>query len=306
MERLDSALPAVRHGKHSHLRVRACMTDAFRRPRLDLRAARAPLEGVDCKEHARRRGGDVRLRNEIVRVRSVHLLECPHASIFMRIVLHALTCTHPREERAQRLSAFALQHAGGHVEMVVQPRVLVHTEKRARRASLGVGRTIYAAIHARVHHKARAHEARLERHVHRATREPPTTERMGSLEHRQEFRVRGRIFVQLAPVVCARNHLVFIHHDGADGHLAQLGGGLRLGKRLAHEALVLLVHIHIRPSAANPFERCYHYLSRRDGRAVECGGLENRWARERLEGSNPSLSAMRLARPAPLWCRAFC
>ena len=36
----------------------------------------------------------------------------------------------------------------------------------------------------------------------------------------------------------------------------------------------------------------YHYALRRDGRAVECGGLENRWARERLEGSNPSLSAM--------------
>ena len=37
--------------------------------------------------------------------------------------------------------------------------------------------------------------------------------------------------------------------------------------------------------------RCYHYLLRRDGRAVECGGLENRWARKRPGGSNPPLSA---------------
>lgn len=38
---------------------------------------------------------------------------------------------------------------------------------------------------------------------------------------------------------------------------------------------------------------------------VECGGLENRWARERLEGSNPSLSAMVNAEPAFLWDAGF-
>ena len=34
-----------------------------------------------------------------------------------------------------------------------------------------------------------------------------------------------------------------------------------------------------------------YFYARRDGRAVECGGLENRWARKGSGGSNPSLSA---------------
>ena len=36
---------------------------------------------------------------------------------------------------------------------------------------------------------------------------------------------------------------------------------------------------------------CPDPLRRRGGRAVECGGLENRWARKRPGGSNPSPSA---------------
>ena len=34
----------------------------------------------------------------------------------------------------------------------------------------------------------------------------------------------------------------------------------------------------------------YHFISRRGGRVVECVGLENRYSRKAIEGSNPSLS----------------
>ena len=37
-------------------------------------------------------------------------------------------------------------------------------------------------------------------------------------------------------------------------------------------------------------------MKRRGGRAVECGGLENRYTFTGIEGSNPSLSATRPGR----------
>ena len=39
-------------------------------------------------------------------------------------------------------------------------------------------------------------------------------------------------------------------------------------------------------------ERPTSMLAWRSGRAVECGGLENRWGRKALVGSNPTSSAI--------------
>gem|GEM_PF-1992543 len=48
---------------------------------------------------------------------------------------------------------------------------------------------------------------------------------------------------------------------------------------------------HSAPTPARP-DPASRKILRRGGRAVDCGGLENRCAGNRTEGSNPSLSAV--------------
>ena len=228
---------------------------------------------------------------------------CRAQSILLR--LRRALATQAGKKSAKLSSALPLEHAWCHLERMVQARVLMHAVQRSHRAALGVGGPVHATIHARIDHEAGTHEARLKRYIHGAAREPPTPQCPGSLGHRSKLRMRGRVFIKLAAVVGPRNHMPLIHHHGANGHLALGSSRTSLLKGGAHEQLVsytrIAVHsacvavarsdlgffrmqlVHMRPLAGirdcqftfNVL-RCYHYQSRRDGRAVECGGLENR------------------------------
>ena len=123
---------------------------------------------------------------------------------------------------------------------MVQPVVGIEVVERPESTALGIRGAVHAAADARIHHEPGAHGAGFERHVHRATREAPPTEHASRIHHREELRVRGRVLVELAPVVGAGDDLAPVHHDGADGNLAQLRRHARLPQGLAHEALVVL------------------------------------------------------------------
>ena len=137
------------------------------------------------------------------------------------------------------------KHARSHLKRMVKPSVGIQLVKRPKRAGLGVGRAVNAAGHARVHHKTRTHNARLEGHVHRAALEPPASERAGCRDHRRELSMRRGVFVQLTTVVRPGDNLAFVDHNSPDGHLAFRRCRMRLGQRLAHEALVEPAQRHV-------------------------------------------------------------
>ena len=188
---------------------------------------------------------------------------------------------------------------------MVQTCVIVHVIERSHRAAFGIGRAIHAPAHPGVHHKPRAHKARLERHIHRTARETPTPQHAGRLGHRGKLSMRGRVFIELTTVVRTCDHAPLVHHDRANGNFAfdrrrasfleghahePFIGAARANARRARAIVApsdieffRAQFIHMRPLAGirdcqftPSVLRCYHYQSRRDGRAVECGGLENR------------------------------
>ena len=103
---------------------------------------------------------------------------------------------------------------------MIEPFVMAHVVKCAESAALGVGRAVHATVDARVHHKPGAHEARFERHVHRATGKAPAFERTGSFEHGAELGMSRGIGVDLPAIMRAGDHLAFMHDHRAYGNLA--------------------------------------------------------------------------------------
>ena len=94
------------------------------------------------------------------------------------------------------------------------------------------------ARHAREHDRARAHRARLERHVEHAVEHPPRAELRGGLAQRQDLGVRGGVLAQLALVVAGPDDLAVLDHDGPDRDVVVLERALRLAQREPHEVLV--------------------------------------------------------------------
>ena len=87
------------------------------------------------------------------------------------------------KELLKLLSAGIGTHASRDGESMVEAVVAVERVERAQRSALGICRTIHAAIDAGVYHKARAHAARLERHIYGAAGETPAAEHTGCLDH---------------------------------------------------------------------------------------------------------------------------
>src|SRR5439155_14451730 len=92
-----------------------------------------------------------------------------------------------REELLEQGAALGGTHAGRDRDAVIEPRLVDHVQHRTARARLGVRRTIDQTGEAREHDRARAHRARLERHVERAVAEPPGMERVRGRADRQDL-----------------------------------------------------------------------------------------------------------------------
>ena len=262
---LDGALSPICHGNLRNAHVIARAAHALGKPHFDLRTRGAPLERIDGEHHiegaphptlARRgrqamgahgrtaygRGSFHRgRRGRFPAIAAQSALQGLQARNVMRALdpLLAMRTPQPAEERTQFRSALVFQNARGNRECMVQARVGTHVVERSERAALGVGRTVYAPVDARVDHEARAHETRLERDVDGAATQAPSSKRARRLHHGEELGVRRGVFVQLAPIVGSGDDRTLVHHDCADRHLADLGGGTRLGERLTHEAFVV-------------------------------------------------------------------
>ena len=130
-------------------------------------------------------------------------------------------------------------------EAVVQPRILPDREERVDRARLGIRAAVHEPRHARVHQRAGAHRAGLQRDVDGGALEPPVAERGRRAAQRVDLGVRRRILVGLAPVAPPPHDLPGgVDHHGAHGHVARGGRRLGLRHRLAHEALVPIAVAH--------------------------------------------------------------
>ena len=86
-----------------------------------------------------------------------------------------------------------------------------------------------------MHQRARAHRARLLRHVQIALIQPPIADHTLRLRDRQHLRMGRRILQRLHLVVSPRDDFALVDDDGADRHLLLGGGALCLAQGLAHE-----------------------------------------------------------------------
>ena len=127
---------------------------------------------------------------------------------------------------------------------MVEPAILLQPIQRAQRPTLSIGRPVYAAAHTGIDHKAGAHGARLQRHVHRAVAQAPSAQRFGGVAKSQKLRVGTRVLVEFAPIMRSRDHGAVPHDDRPDRNLAHSSRLLRLGKSLAHECLVDIQCLH--------------------------------------------------------------
>jgi hypothetical protein len=116
--------------------------------------------------------------------------------------------------------------------------MLVRMLCRFDRARLGFRGTKYERCDARVHHRADAHEARLDRDVQRRTRETVVSHVLTRGTHRQKLGVGRRVVRLDRLVVRAPDDLVAEYDYGADWDFAAFGRPRGLAERFAHESLV--------------------------------------------------------------------
>src|SRR5204863_7916843 len=105
-------------------------------------------------------------------------------------------------------------------EAMIETRVLHEIAEGAAEAGLRIVGGEDQLLDARVHERARAHRARLERHDHRRSFEPPVADRLCRLANRVELGVSERITGLAAIAAAADDRAVAVDDDRADGDLA--------------------------------------------------------------------------------------
>jgi len=110
------------------------------------------------------------------------------------------------EERLEHRRTLFGEYSRSHVEAMIQAMVVVKVVECAECARLWIGGTPDAARDAGLMHEAGTHGAGLKRHVHRAIREPPSLKARRGGANREQFRVTGRVVIDLATIVCASHH----------------------------------------------------------------------------------------------------
>ena len=157
----------------------------------------------------------------------------------IRRVLNLRAPTPALEELLEKLAAFVGADAGDDVETVIERGMFVRALRRIERAGLRLRRAVDDRADARVHHRAHAHQARLDRDVQRRPRQPVVAEARGRVAHRDDFRVGRRIVRGDRLIASEAGDPAVDHHDGADGHLAGVAGGARFGERGFHPDVVI-------------------------------------------------------------------
>jgi hypothetical protein len=126
---------------------------------------------------------------------------------------------------------------------MVQSRITTDGEQAVDCACFGVGSSVNEARDPRRNESARAHGARLERHVERRALQSPVPEFSCRFAQREGFRVGDRILELFAAVVVTRElAAVRRNHDAPDGDVTVFGRQVGLRERDAHPIFVTRSH----------------------------------------------------------------
>src|SRR5262245_11131413 len=131
------------------------------------------------------------------------------------------------EEGLEQLAAAVGEDALDHRDPVVEALLVHDVEDRTAGAGDRVVGAVDDAGDARVDQRARAHGARLERHVNFRAFQAPVLERLGGLGDGDHLGVGRRVVEGLDLVVGPAEDMAFMDDDGADGDFARLRRALR-------------------------------------------------------------------------------
>lgn len=104
---------------------------------------------------------------------------------------------------------------------MIQASIVMYLIQSPQSASLGIARTVHATVNARLLHEAGAHEARLERHVYRATGKPPAAKLTRGLLECDKLRMSCRVMIDLSTVMPPGNDFAIVGDDSPDGYLTE-------------------------------------------------------------------------------------
>src|SRR5437588_64119 len=122
---------------------------------------------------------------------------------------------------------------------VIRPRCVEQLRGRSDRTGLLVGCAEDDQSDPREDRRGRAHRTWLDGDVEGAIQEAPAPEDTGSLAHREDLGVSGRIAVDLTPVVRSRDHGALADDRGTDGDVVVNACSRRLIESLSHEVRVV-------------------------------------------------------------------
>ena len=121
---------------------------------------------------------------------------------------------------------------------MVESRVFVGPLRGFDRAGLGLRCPEHERPNPRMHHRADAHETRLDRDVQRRAGEPVVADPLARRAHRHDLGMRGGI-VRLARLIVAPADDVAVEDDdAADWYLSQLRGLRGSLQRFVHEGFM--------------------------------------------------------------------
>src|SRR5450759_2309011 len=142
------------------------------------------------------------------------------------------------EERLDLLAAFVLEHAPGHLDVVIERRMFERTDGRLDRAGLGLGRAVDEPRDPRVDHRPHAHLAGLDRHIQRRAGQSIVARLLPRLPQRDDLRVRRRIVQADGLVESPAQDLAVHDEDRTDRHFTAF---MPLPRELQRRAHVLFV-----------------------------------------------------------------
>src|SRR5207302_1360683 len=122
---------------------------------------------------------------------------------------------------------------------VIRPRCVEQLRGRSDRTGLLFGCAEDDQSDPREDRRGRAHRTWLDGDVEGAIQEAPAPEDTGSLAHREDLGVSGRIAVDLTPVVRSRDHGALADDRGTDGDVVVDACSRRLIESLSHEVRVV-------------------------------------------------------------------
>jgi hypothetical protein len=187
------------------------------------------------------------------------------------------------EEPLQQRDRLDRKNAGRDLETVIHSNVAPDLEEGHDSARFRIGRAEDEAPNARIHERSRAHGAGLERDEERAIVEPPMPAHPGSRPDGNDFRVRRRVFVELAPVLSTgKFDPVRPDDDGTDGNVSVGRRATRLIDGNLHPARVFVVILLVHGAEPTGGVTGAHTVTRRPDTLT--ADLSARRAPDRLDG----------------------